>query len=410
MLKFGVLEVTALYGNIMVAIDNSEWSNYAVCIALDLAKRTKAKVTGAHVYAAQLHGTRFRQLEPGLPERYQSEELLQRQRNIHGDLIGRGLGIISDAYLDVFTDQCRQADVTAERKALEGRNYERLVSDARESGYDLVVIGAHGLGRISRAVIGSVCERVVRLVDCDVLVVRDDRALGTGSLLVAMDGSAHSFAALYKGLALSQIYGNSVKAVAAYDPFFHRVAFRSVTGVLSDEASKLFRFKEQEKLHDEIIDEGLMKTYRSHLLRAQKIAAETGIQLEIDVLEGKPFEAITTHVEQMRPSALLVGRTGMHHGAGVMLGSTTENLLRFADCNVLVVNCGREEATATSDTEESAAEIAMPWAIEAEERLERVPSFARNIARRGIEGYAREHGHIVITLDVYEAARQRFGM
>lgn len=338
-----------MYKSVMVALDNSEWSGYATKLAIELAKSTGAKLTGNHVYAARLHGDRFRQLEPGLPESFQREEALERLRGVHGDLIGRGLEIISDSYLDVFERVCREAGVVWARKAMEGRHYAELVRDTVESDYDLVVLGAHGLGRVDRSVIGSVCERVSRLVECDLLVVHEDRPLGSGELLVAIDGSAHSFAAVEAALQLSQFWANPVVAVAAYDPFFHGAAFDSIAGVLSREASRLFRFKEQERLHDEIIDAGLEGVYGSHLRRVRSIAKSRGVALRTEILEGKPFDAVASYVEKHKPALLLVGRLGIHHSEGVTLGSTAENLLRVAGCNVLVVNRDVDEGTWSSE-------------------------------------------------------------
>ncbi len=402
----------------MVAVDNSECSRHAVDLSVELARALGARLTGNHVYAARLHDVRFRQLEPGLPDRYRAEQSLQRLRGIHGDLIGRGLEIISDSYLDAFEARCREAGVQVDRKTPEGRNYLQLVKDARESHYDLVAIGAHGLGRVDRSVVGSVCERVARLVECDLLVVRDGRPLASGPLLVAIDGSAHSFAALKTALQLSRTFGNPVSAVAAYDPFFHGAAFQSLAGVLSGEAATLFRFQEQEKLHDEIIDGGLTAVYRAHLLEAQEIAAREGHALEIQVLEGKPFDAIVSHVDRVRPSLLLVGRIGVHHADGIGLGSTAENLLRLAGCNVLVVNRGVDRGAAEASTieaagagsEAGATDAEIRWSPEAEQGLGRVPPFVRKMVRRRIEGFARENGYREITPEVYDRARKRFGM
>jgi len=50
------------------------------------------------------------------------------------------------------------------------------------------------------------------------------------------------------------------------------------------------------------------------------------------------------------------------------------------------------------------------WTEEAEKRLERVPEFARPMARRGIEQYARRHGCTEITPEVMEEARGELGM
>ena len=48
------------------------------------------------------------------------------------------------------------------------------------------------------------------------------------------------------------------------------------------------------------------------------------------------------------------------------------------------------------------------WSPEALERLERIPSFVRPMAKMGIESYAKENGHAEITGEVMDAARGNF--
>ena len=50
------------------------------------------------------------------------------------------------------------------------------------------------------------------------------------------------------------------------------------------------------------------------------------------------------------------------------------------------------------------------WSVEAEQRLERAPSFVRAMVRRGIEEFAREQGHAEVTPQVMDEARVRMGM
>jgi hypothetical protein len=50
------------------------------------------------------------------------------------------------------------------------------------------------------------------------------------------------------------------------------------------------------------------------------------------------------------------------------------------------------------------------WSVEAEQRLERAPSFVRAMVRRGIEEFARELGYVEITPQVMDEARARMGM
>ncbi len=50
------------------------------------------------------------------------------------------------------------------------------------------------------------------------------------------------------------------------------------------------------------------------------------------------------------------------------------------------------------------------WSPEAEERLQRVPMFVREMARKGVERYAKEQGCQVITEEVMVRARREMGM
>jgi len=50
------------------------------------------------------------------------------------------------------------------------------------------------------------------------------------------------------------------------------------------------------------------------------------------------------------------------------------------------------------------------WTAEALERLERIPSFVRPMAKMGIESFATDNGHTEITGEVMDAARGNFPM
>jgi nucleotide-binding universal stress UspA family protein len=91
-----------MYSNIYVALDKSEHSDAASTVALDLATAFGSGVIGMHVYAARMHDYRFKQMEYTLPEEYQDEAELLRQRRIHDSLIATGLELISDSYTDVL--------------------------------------------------------------------------------------------------------------------------------------------------------------------------------------------------------------------------------------------------------------------------------------------------------------------
>ena len=64
------------------------------------------------------------------------------------------------------------AGAKATAKLRTGHPVETITRFARESGADLIVLSTHGRTGLSRALMGSVAERVVRHAPCPVLVVR----------------------------------------------------------------------------------------------------------------------------------------------------------------------------------------------------------------------------------------------
>src|SRR5712692_8681049 len=262
-----------MFKHICVPVDNSDYSNRAIDLAVELGRTCGARLTGIHVYAARLHDYRFKQMEYTLPEEYKDENELERQRKIHDSLIAMGLQLISDSYLDVMARKAEAAGLAFERKMVDGKHCKVLVEDCLASDYDLVVMGALGMGAVKDSQLGSVTERFVRKVAKDTLIVRNADALrdAQGAIVVGLDGSPQSFNGLKLG-------------VAVYDPYLHYAMFNGIVGVLNEKASKIFRFKEQEQLHEEIIDTGLAKIYQSHLEIGRKLAADDGVDLSLTLL------------------------------------------------------------------------------------------------------------------------------
>lgn len=388
-----------MYKNIYIPVDNSDHSNTAVDVGVHLAKLFGSKIVGSHVYAAKMHDKRFKQMEAGLPEEYHDEKELDRQRQIHDSLITRGLQIITDSYLDYVDKKCSEANLPIERRSLEGRNWKVLAEDINTNGYDLVIMGALGVGAVKDSVIGSNTERVVRRVrNSDMLIIKNIQPLKNGKIVVAVDGSPYSFGGLMTGLALGKALDMPVEAISAFDPYFHYAAFHSISGVLNEEAGKVFRFKEQEKLHEEIIDSGLAKIYQSHLDISREIAQAEQTDVKTTLLDGKAFEKIIQYVRKDVPVLLIVGRIGVHSDDDMDVGSNTENLLRSAPCNVLVSN---RKYVPPIDTQ---AEYTIAWTEEALRRMEKIPVFARGVAKTAIHRYAIEKGHTIISNTVVDAA------
>jgi nucleotide-binding universal stress UspA family protein len=395
-----------MYKSIYVPVDNSDHSNRAVACSVALGKAFSANLVGCHVYAAKLHDYRFRQMEYTLPEEYIDEVELERQRKIHDSLITMGLKLISDSYLDGMSRLCGESGLAFEPRMMDGKHHTEILKDLAGSRHDLVVIGAVGIGRARDSVIGSVCERVARQSDRDVWVVKHVPEAGEAerdTILVGVDGSPQSFGALMTAVDLARTFGKKVEAIAVYDPYLHYSVFNGIVNVLTEQAAKVFRFEEQNQLHEEIIDTGLAQIYQSHLEVGERMGSEAGMAIKKTLLDGKPFQKIIDHARKTNPWLIVLGRIGVHSPKDeTALGSNAENILRAAPCDVLLST--RLEVPRL----DVRAEETIRWTPEAEARMTHVPEQVKGIARTGVLRLALEKGHSVITNAVIDEAMDRF--
>lgn len=408
-----------MYKTIYVPVDNSDYSNQAIASAVELGREFDSTMVGCHVYAASMHDYRFKQMEYTLPDEYLEETELDRQRKIHDSLITMGLELISESYLEPMKAVCDDAGLEFEPKMMDGKHHVEIVRDIRESGYDLTVLGVMGIGRVRDTQIGSVCERVARTADRDVLVIKrlpagatatngngngnHAEADGRDTILVGVDGSPQSFGALMTAIDLAKTFGKKVEAISVYDPYLHYSVFKGVVNVLTERAAKIFRFEEQNQLHEEIIDTGLAQIYQSHLDVAATMATEVGVELTKTLLDGKAFQKVLDHARKIDPWMLVIGRVGVHSDESETgLGSNAENLLRSCPCDLLLTT--RLEYPEL----DVKAEESIRWTPEAEERFKRVPEQVRGIARTALYRLAVEQGHSVISSDVLDEAMDRY--
>lgn len=78
----------------------------------------------------------------------------------------------SNEAINPVLDLLQQMGIPAERKALTGNAANEIPRYAEEVGAHLIVLGAHGRGRLANALLGSVTNRVLQRAHCSVLVVK----------------------------------------------------------------------------------------------------------------------------------------------------------------------------------------------------------------------------------------------
>jgi nucleotide-binding universal stress UspA family protein len=138
--------------HILVAHDFEPDSDAALDYALGLARPLGARITLLHTYEIP---------SMGAPEVLVMATDWTKQ-----------IGAVSRESLAKVAERAGASGTPIAAEVREGSTWREVESFAREHHVDLVVVGSHGRRGLSRALLGSVAEKVVRTAPCPVLVVR----------------------------------------------------------------------------------------------------------------------------------------------------------------------------------------------------------------------------------------------
>ncbi|MDI6763455.1 MAG: universal stress protein [Thermodesulfobacteriota bacterium] len=326
---------------ILLCFDNSETSLVASEVALRLAKTFGSEIVGIHGYNAAMHEGAFKSMEPFLPSRYQKEETLQKQREVHNDLIHTGMEQISLSCLKSLNGSFHRAGIHFKTVVREGKNFKALQEILSSEGGDLVVVGSSGFNCNGNGFLGSVCLRLLRGNDKDFLIIKKDVNHTQPTGVVCLDGSSTALHALRAAKRFVEQCDATLHLLYVFDSSLHRNLFGRLKESVMDGEHFSFNSKEQERLHDEFIDKGLATVGKMILDEAEREVFSTGPEYMKKILDGPIYRRICDYASEVEADLLFVGRTGRHFTEGIDIGSVAENVVRYAPCSVWVAGSKR---------------------------------------------------------------------
>lgn len=293
---------------ILVAVDLSPASLEALREAHARAVATGAALAVVHVlpHLYNLHTLFPQDNQAGM---LGLAELEQRMRSALDD---RVRAVVGPGDVTFFVEQ--------------GVDYAEIIRRAEAWPADLLVVGSQGHTGLSRLVLGSVAERVVRYAPCPVLIVRPGRSSSDGEgrcVLVATDLSDPSLPAVSAGI--NEARRLDARLVVAHSLDATDSAWRAALGNLFGAAPVVPPPELQDKLRAALED-----TLSQSLQRL-------GGAGEVAVLEGSPAAAVVRYASEISADLLVIGTHGRTGLARVALGSVADRIVRTAECSVLAV-------------------------------------------------------------------------
>jgi nucleotide-binding universal stress UspA family protein len=177
------------------------------------------------------------------------------------------------------------------------------------SADSVLVLGSRGLGGFAGLLLGSVSQECVEYASCPVVVVRTDRTVGDGDVIVVgKDGSEGAQHALAWAHTLAGATGADLRAVHAW---------RAVESERPPRTAERLRTRAADAVQgwtQQVVDE-----------------------VESEEMEGDPRGVLVRASERFDAALTVVGRRGAGGLRSMRLGSTANHLVRHSATNVAVV-------------------------------------------------------------------------
>lgn len=243
------------------------------------------------------------------------------------------LGADVSAGVNDLVDRCRReserllADVagrcltwarSVETQLLDGHAANEILKLAEAQKPDLIVVGARGLGALSRVVLGSVSERIVKHAPCSVLVVRvpddDPRLLKT---LFGLDNSPVSQKLLERFSSFRFGPEHSIELQCVIEQFL------AYGMELSAESEGIYARERQNAL--KLLEDA------AHRLSPACGLVTTHVHMAPDVADN-----IIDTAHKHGTDLIAVGSTGKNSLQRFLLGSVSVRLLHHAPCSLWI--------------------------------------------------------------------------
>jgi nucleotide-binding universal stress UspA family protein len=225
-------------------------------------------------------------------------------------------------------NQLSGEDVNWEPLISIGHTTEEIARFVTENAVDMVVAATHGRSGLKRVFLGSVTERLMRLLHCPLLVLRAedreglqavDQRFPFKNVLVGFDFSKDSEEAFRTSLSIAQEFESNLHIVHVVEPTAYK-DFLKFPGEPGEPLPK--------DIHDSL-KEGLLKLVPTE--------AFNWCEIQVKILVGKPYSELIKYAAQNDIDLISLGVRGHGKVEEILVGSTTDRVIRRSPCPVLSV-------------------------------------------------------------------------
>ncbi len=202
---------------------------------------------------------------------------------------------------------------------VEGEVLESISEQAELLGADLLIIGARGANLTLQQLLGATAERLLRVIRCPVLTVKQPPLKTYQSVLVPIDFSPWSIGAIR----LAQTVAPQAKRTLLHA---YEVPFEAQMRITGEKKGEIQHYRD--------------KVCQDAKARLNKTAKDAGLAADWHplVVNGNAVQKILEQENEQGVDLIIIGRYGRGVVEELLLGSNARQLLIHAKCDVLIAN------------------------------------------------------------------------
>lgn len=234
----------------------------------------------------------------------------------------------------------------------EGNPSDEICRLAMEKETDLVITATHGNSGIKKLLIGSVTEKLIKALKCPLLVLHTKEhdfislagyEMKLKKILVGCDFSPDSKLAFDYGLSLAQEYQAEIYLTHIIKPteYVDLKASDYINIIPGNFAhwhsSDYFEMQEKVTAKNRGRINELRKRLEGQLYYMLPEECKNWCTPHTDVLTGEPYKELVKYAKEQEVDMIVLGVRGHTLWEKLLVGSTTDRVIRHAPCPVLVV-------------------------------------------------------------------------
>lgn len=316
---------------IMCAVDFSSFTNNILSYSVGLCKEFNAKLFLIHI-VMDVHNL-FKYGETTLDAEMIQVEQLQKAQKLLEELA---------------------SDLPVEHELIvnKGEPADEIRRIALEENIELVITATHGKSGIQRFLIGSVTEKLMKIIHCPLLVLHTRRdelipppnfEIKLKKILVGCDFSPDSKLAFDYGVSLAQEFQAELYLAHVINPMEHidLQASDYIYGNPRDYVSwhspdYLLMQRRATKEEREKISE-LRQQLEKQLYFMLPEESRSWCTPKIKLLDGEPYKELVEYSKEQEVDMIVLGIRGHSLWEKLMVGSTTDRVIRNSPCPVLAI-------------------------------------------------------------------------